>query len=98
MQIAAPFQLLGQRPYAPGSPAGWPDTAAQWDGPDALLKRIEWATQVGDRMRSRVHPLELAQAALGTALGDRTRQSVARAASAAQGLTLLFASPDFMRR
>ncbi|MFL6619089.1 MAG: DUF1800 family protein [Povalibacter sp.] len=98
MQIAGPFQLLGQRPYAPGSPAGWPDTAAQWDGPDALMKRIEWATQMGDRMQSRVHPLEVAHSSLGDALSERTQQSIARASSAAQGLTLLFASPDFMRR
>jgi uncharacterized protein (DUF1800 family) len=98
MQIAAPFQLLGQRPYTPRSPAGWPDTAAQWDGPDALLKRIEWVTQLGERMGARVRPLELAQASLGAMLSERTRQSIARAASAAQGLTLLYASPEFMRR
>ncbi|HEY5808175.1 MAG TPA: DUF1800 domain-containing protein [Povalibacter sp.] len=97
-QIAAPFQLLGQRPFTPGSPAGWPDTAAQWDGPDALLKRIEWATQFGERMRARVKPLEVADAALGDALSERTRTAIARAESAAQGLTLLLASPEFMRR
>jgi uncharacterized protein (DUF1800 family) len=97
-QIAAPFQLLGQKPYTPGSPAGWPDTAAQWDGPDALLKRIEWATQLGDRLRARVKPLEVAADALGEALGDRTHTAIARAASASQGVTLLLASPEFMRR
>jgi uncharacterized protein (DUF1800 family) len=97
-QIAAPFQLLGQKPYTPGSPAGWPDTAAQWDGPDALLKRIEWATQLGDRLRSRVKPLEVAADSLGAALSDRTRTAIARAASASQGMTLLLASPEFMKR
>lgn len=97
-QMLAPFQLLGQRPYTPGSPEGWPDTAAQWDGPDALLKRIEWATQLGERLRARVKPLEVADASLGTALTDRTRTAISRAASAAQGLTLLLASPEFMRR
>jgi hypothetical protein len=49
-QIAAPFELLGQRPYTPGSPAGWPDTATQWDGADALLKRIEWAGAIAGRV------------------------------------------------
>jgi uncharacterized protein (DUF1800 family) len=97
-QIAASFQLLGQRPYAPGSPAGWPDTAAQWDGPDALLKRIEWATQVGERMRGKVKPVETATQSLGASLSERTRTAIARAESAAQGLTLLLASPEFMRR
>lgn len=97
-QVAAPFQLLGQRPYAPGSPAGWPDTAAQWDGPDALLKRIEWATQLGERVGGRVRPLSLAEQSLGDSLSERTRTAIARAASAAQGTTLLLASPEFLRR
>ncbi len=42
-QITAFLNELGQRPFTPGSPAGWPDTAASWNGGDALLKRIEWA-------------------------------------------------------
>ena len=97
-QMLAPFQLLGQRPFAPGSPAGWPDTAAQWDGPDALLKRIEWATQVGERVAARAEPVQLADNSLGAALSERTRTAIRRAASAAQGVTLLLASPEFLRR
>ena len=49
-QIAAPFQVLGQRPYSPGSPAGWPDTADHWGGSDALLKRIEWSNALAERL------------------------------------------------
>lgn len=98
LQIAAPFQLLGQRPYSPGSPAGWPDTADHWDGPDALLKRIEWATAVGERAGSGSQPVALATQALGAALSERTQTAIARAASAAQGITLLLASPEFQRR
>jgi uncharacterized protein (DUF1800 family) len=97
-QILAPFQLLGQRPYTPGSPAGWPDIASQWDGPDALLNRIEWSSQLAARTGKRAEPLKLGEAALGVALSDRTRQTIARAESAAQGITLLMASPDFQRR
>jgi uncharacterized protein (DUF1800 family) len=97
-QVAAPFDLLGQRPYTPGSPAGWPDTATQWDGPDALLKRIEWAGSVAARVASRKQPLNLAEQALGAALNERTRAAITRAASAEQGITLLLASPEFQRR
>jgi uncharacterized protein (DUF1800 family) len=97
-QVAAPFQLLGQQPYAPGSPAGWPDVADRWDGPDALLKRIEWATAAGERAGARFRPLDLATQSLGSALTDRTRTAIARASSAAQGVTLLLASPEFQRR
>lgn len=96
--VAAPFELLGQRPYGPGSPAGWPDTAAHWDGPDALLKRIEWATQIGSRVGKRIHPGALAEETLGETLTSHTRTAIARAADATQALVLLLASPEFMRR
>ena len=97
-QILSPFQLLGQRPYSPGSPAGWPDTASQWDGPDALLKRIEWASAIGSRIGSKAQPLALGQQALGAALAERTRTAISRAESGAQGLAVLLASPEFQRR
>jgi uncharacterized protein (DUF1800 family) len=97
-QILSPFQLLGQRPYTPGSPAGWPDTASRWDGPDALLKRIEWASAVGKRMESKVQPVEVGAASLGDALAERTRVAISRAESGAQGIALLLASPEFQRR
>jgi uncharacterized protein (DUF1800 family) len=97
-QVLSCFLLLGQRPYSPGSPAGWPDRADQWDGPDALLKRIEWASVLGERLRSRFEPLDRAAHALGDALSSHTRTAISRAASAGQGITLLLASPEFQRR
>jgi uncharacterized protein (DUF1800 family) len=98
-QAAGPLQLLGQAPYRPGSPAGWPDAASQWDGPDALLKRVEWAAQLSANLSAAKRaPLELATQSLGAALSERTRTAIARATSAAQGMTLWLASPEFLRR
>jgi uncharacterized protein (DUF1800 family) len=97
-RILAPFNQLGQRPYAPGSPAGWPDIAGHWDGPDALLNRIEWSSQIAAHVAKRLTPVELADAALGQGLSARTREAIARAESATQGITLLLASPEFQRR
>jgi uncharacterized protein (DUF1800 family) len=93
-----PFELLGQRNFSPGSPAGWPDRAADWDGSASLLKRIEWADQVGQRMGSRVAVAECAAQSLGGTLGERTRGAINHAESSAQALTLWLASPEFMRR
>jgi len=93
-----PFELLGQRTWQPGSPAGWPDKSADWDGASALMKRIEWADAVGARLGSRRDALELAPQLLGANLSDATRTAVARASSAAQAVTLLLAAPEFMRR
>jgi uncharacterized protein (DUF1800 family) len=93
-----PFGLLGQRMWEPGSPAGWPDRSADWDGASALLKRIQWAEAVGQRLGNRRDAVALAPQLLGANLGDATRSTVAHAASAAQALTLLLAAPEFMRR
>ena len=97
-QLLTFLELLGQRPYTPGSPAGWPDTMAHWDGGDALIKRIEWSAALGRQISDRVRPEELGDAILGDNFGDHTRTAVARAESSAQGLTLLLSSPEFQRR
>jgi len=94
----APFELLGQRTWSPGSPAGWPDRGADWDGASALLQRIQWAQVVGERLGSRRDAVQLAPQLLGANLGGATRQALSHAASAAQAVTLLLAAPEFMRR
>ena len=94
----APFELLGQRTWQPGSPAGWPDRSADWDGASALLKRVEWADAVGGRLGSRRNAAELAPQLLGANLTDATGIAIGRAASAQQAVTLLLAAPEFMRR
>jgi uncharacterized protein (DUF1800 family) len=90
--------LLGQRTFQPGSPAGWPDRSADWDGSSALLKRLEWADALGQRLGSRASALQVAATALGETLAPATRSSLGRAQDGAQALTLLLASPEFMRR
>jgi uncharacterized protein (DUF1800 family) len=94
----APFDLLGQRTYSPGSPAGWPDRSADWDGASALMKRIEWADAVGQKLGAGRDAAELAPQLLGATLTSATRTAIARAASGSQAVTLLWAAPEFMRR
>ena len=95
--ITAFLTQAGQRPYTPGSPAGWPDTAANWNGGDALLKRIEFAAAAGRRVGRRVEPLTLAGEVLGE-VGEHTKMSIRDAADRGQGFALLLASPEFQRR
>lgn len=94
----APFELLGQRNFQPGSPAGWPDRSADWDGPSALLKRIEWATAVGQRVGMQANAMDVLTNSLGDAISDHTREAVGRAQDRSQALTLALASPEFMHR
>ena len=96
--IVGALDLMGQTPFRPGSPEGWPDTAEQWGGADSLYKRIEWSNTVARHVGSRVDPVELGDSVLGARFNPETRKAIARAESRAQGMTLFLASPDFQRR
>ena len=88
---------MGQPPFAAPSPEGWPDAAADWAGPDALVKRLNWSRTAADAAQA-ADPSAVAATALGSRLSDRTRLAVARAESRPEALTLLFMSPEFQRR
>lgn len=88
---------MGQPAFSPPSPEGWPDTAADWAGPDALVKRLNWATAISGASRI-ADPNALAAGTLGARLSERTRVAVARAESRTEALTLFLMSREFQRR
>ncbi len=92
------FELLGQRQYTPGSPAGWPDTAKAWDGSDALMHRVLWASRMAERCERGVDPQAVAASCLGSYARTETLTALSRAASGQQALALLVMSPEFQRR
>lgn len=96
-QVRQALIAMGQPPFAAPSPEGWPDTVADWAGPDALVKRLNWAQAVADRTEA-MDPSAVAVTSLGERLGERTRLAVARAESRAEAMTLLLMSPEFQRR
>jgi uncharacterized protein (DUF1800 family) len=89
---------LGQRVQAAPSPAGWPDRAEEWLGPDAVWKRVEWATRVADRVGRHLDARALALASLGPLLQETTARQIERASDGPQALALLLMSPEFQRR
>jgi len=96
--LAPILNALGQKPFGPPSPKGWPDDTASWAAPDAVVKRMVWsqrfaALAVGDR-----DPSRLAADALGPRLRPATALQIARAESRAEGLALMLMSPEFQRR
>ncbi|HEY0303063.1 MAG TPA: DUF1800 domain-containing protein [Rhizomicrobium sp.] len=93
------YGSMGQAPYNPPGPDGWPDIESEWLGADAVWKRFEWAGQAAQSVASAaIDPGDLARDVLGPALSKATAQAIARAESPAQGLTLLLASAEFQRR
>lgn len=96
--IADGSALLGQRPQAAPSPAGWPDRAEDWLGAEAVWKRVEWAQRLASRLGRPVDARELAAASLGPWLAPGTRREIERAADGPQALALLLLAPEFQRR
>ncbi len=89
---------LGQRLQAAPSPAGWSDLAADWLGPDAVWKRVEWATRTAARVGPSTDARALAAQSLGPLLSPATQTQVERAADGPQALALLLMAPEFQRR
>jgi uncharacterized protein (DUF1800 family) len=96
--LLASFEALGQRHWSPGSPAGWPDRQADWDGADALMKRIEWSVALAGRVGDASPAIAAAETSLGPLASEHTRSALANADSGSQALALLLMSPEFQRR
>jgi len=97
-EVVRTFALLGQRQYTQGSPAGWPDISKSWDGSDALMHRVLWASRVGAKYESGVEPSELVASSLGAYARPETLTALSRAATSGQAVALLLMSPEFQRR
>ncbi len=98
-QLQRTIANLGQVPYNPPGPNGWPDVQGEWLGADALWKRLLWANEMAQRgALASVQPVALARELLGAALSHATLQAIERADSPVQALTLLLASAEFHRR
>lgn len=87
---------LGQRPWTPRSPAGFPDRDADWASADGLHKRLEWAQIMAGH--TSLSAAELLKAALNENTSTPTREQVARSADSEQGRLLVLMSPEFLRR
>jgi uncharacterized protein (DUF1800 family) len=94
---AAIMRGLGQPIFGAPFPIGWPDRAADWSGPEAMMRRVDGAYGFSGRAAS-LDPAAIAEASLGPLLTDETASAIRRAGSRRDALTLLFASPEFQRR
>jgi uncharacterized protein (DUF1800 family) len=97
-QLAPMLTLLGQPVWRPGSPAGYDDSAESWAAPDALMRRVELAQRFASKARSTIDARALGPQLVPHGLSESTIKAIGRAESAATALTLLLASPEFLRR
>ncbi len=93
------LQGLGQPTFTPRSPAGFPDTAADWASGDALRKRLQAAAALAEQVSVARKPVELAADVLGAeAVQGPFAELLRRAGSPQEGFALLFSSPAFQWR
>jgi uncharacterized protein (DUF1800 family) len=97
-RLVQSLSVLGQAPFGAPSPAGWPDRAADWIGPEQTMKRIEWAHTLAAKWPRPQPALVLAGDVLGSSLASETRFAIEHAASARDSLAFVLASPEFQRR
>jgi uncharacterized protein (DUF1800 family) len=88
---------LGQPLWQAPLPDGWPDRAADWAAPEALVRRLDWANALSGRAAD-ADAAEIGAATLGPLLRPQTLHAVQHAGSRREALTMLLASPEFLRR
>ena len=96
-KIAPVLTGLGQKPFSAPSPKGWPEQAAEWAAPDAVIKRLEYAKAFAAKAGPLVDPVAVADSALGPRLGERSRLAIRRAEDRSEALALLLMCPEFQR-
>jgi len=93
-KVMAVLNDLGQRPFSPPGPDGWPDQEADWITPQGLMRRITFAKNAATLMRRNVDARELMQELFSENLTDMTAQHIRRAESPLQGLAIALSSPE----
>jgi uncharacterized protein (DUF1800 family) len=87
---------LGERLWRPPAPKGFADEQAAWL--DGVAQRLDVANRVAERMATTIEPDALLEQALGPLASAETRQTIARAESRQQAITLVLMAPEFQRR
>lgn len=97
-RLVGALRLMGQMPYFAPSPAGWPDEAAKWVSPEALLQRAELAMAFARRSGGRIDAARLLKDTIGPVAAASTRSAIERAPNRVEAAATVFASPEFQRR
>ncbi|MGB8628904.1 MAG: DUF1800 family protein, partial [Xanthobacteraceae bacterium] len=88
--------LLGEPLWRPPAPNGFSDFQSAWI--DGLAPRADVASNFSSRVADRLDPVALVDQGLGPLASAETRDTVSRAGSRAQALTLLLMAAEFLRR
>ncbi|CAL4869150.1 hypothetical protein MMA231_03441 (plasmid) [Asticcacaulis sp. MM231] len=97
-QILDFLRIMGQPNWGADAPNGFSDLSSVWSSPAEMSARLSVANYISYQIADIPDPGLLVESAFGPILSDTTRQAITRAETRQQALTLLFMSPEFMRR
>jgi uncharacterized protein (DUF1800 family) len=98
-RFSGSMSALGQRPFSPPSPKGWPDSAVEWAAPDEIVKRMVWSETAANLMaQTLADPNQAARQTLGARLSPEAATAIARAETRPEAFAVLLMSPEFQRR
>ena len=95
-QLLQSLKIMGQAPFNAGSPAGYDDTAETWNGPEALISRIEWVNKLSQAVNKSA--IDIGETVIAESLTKQSRKIIQRAESRQQAIALLLLSPEFLHR
>ncbi|KIN63238.1 DUF1800 domain containing protein [Sulfitobacter noctilucicola] len=95
----APLQKMGQKWYQAAGPDGFAEEDTAWVTPQGIAERMQWAMNTPARLVDELpDPREFVQTALGDAAPSTVVFAANAAATQAEGIGLILASPAFQRR
>lgn len=97
-KLGKALAAMGQRPFKPGGPDGWPEASDNWITPPQLAARIAWVGKTARSYASGRDPRALMHAVLGTTAPEGLSFAVSGAETKWEGVALLLVSPSLMRR
>jgi uncharacterized protein (DUF1800 family) len=91
------MRTLGQPLFDAPLPNGWSDRAADWAGPEELMRRVDWAYGFAGKL-GHADAAQVADTALGPLAHPATLDAIGHAGSRREAITLLLTAPEFQRR
>lgn len=97
--VGAPLERMGQDPFRPDGPDGWPEDAAAWITAPGLARRIRWGLDMPVHLVDPLpDPREFVDTVLGPLAGSDLRFAAHAAETTRDGVAMILASPEFNRR
>ena len=94
--LAQALAAMGEPMWQPPFPNGWSDLAADWVGPEPMLLRTDWASDLG--LASSADSFGPALATIIPFCSRNTQDLLTEQTSSQEKLSLFFCSPEFQRR